>query len=144
MKNKKASINFTLDDKGRKIYDFSNSQLEEKDAELSINKQPREVVEYADSAEAISLQEKWGDDASLKDSKSFYHCEICNLDLKDSSGYIEHLHGKAHNSKLGINMKIKKIGVEAVRKKIESVCKKSEIQLLKERLLNTKLRRKDL
>ncbi len=55
--------------------------------------------------------------------------------MKDSGAYIEHLNGKIHNSKLGNNLKVKKITLKEVKEKLLSVKRKSEIELMRENLL---------
>ena len=116
--NKKKStkkIAFHLDDKGRRIFDFSQIQLEK-----------REQIK--------NRKEK------LKQNLAFetatFKCEKCQLTFTDNISYQEHLNGKSHNAK--VHLQVKEATVESIKEKLLEKKRERDIQKLKEKELRKK------
>ena len=109
--NKK--IAFHLDDKGRRIFDFSQIQLEK-----------REQIK--------NRKEK------LKQNlvTATFKCEKCQLTFTDNISYQEHLNGKSHNSK--VHLQVKEATVESIKEKLLEKKRERDIQKLKEKELRKK------
>ena len=56
-----------------------------------------------------------------------FYCERCDVLVKDSHSWMDHLNGAKHNSLHGMSMKVEKVGVDAVRRKLESLKRKPEV-----------------
>ena len=128
-KNSQNMVKIKYDDKGRKIYDFSDFNFD-KNEDVHLENKPKDINEYLDYNEIHNKD-------LVVDSKKrgAFLCSVCNINMKDSGAYIEHLNGKLHNSKLGNNLKVKKITLEEVREKLLSVKRKSDIELMREKLI---------
>ena len=48
-----------------------------------------------------------------------YYCDICLCLLKDSQTYLDHINGRKHLKKQGITLKVERVGVEAVKEKLQ-------------------------
>lgn len=152
-KGKESKLKFYLDDKGRKVYYFDENKNEiDKDKDGFINennnldkadnnedlqlieeinnKKSKLVSEFINSDTLNNFQNKR--DLNLK--RGVFFCDICNIESKDSRSYIEHLNGKAHYSKLGINMKVMNIGVEKVKEKLKLLSRKSDLTIIKDKI----------
>lgn len=110
-----SNIKIKYDDKGRKKYDFSGVSLIQ-------NEEKTNEVEDEDKSEA------------KQKTYSCFYCHVCNIEMKDSYGYIEHIRGRVHNSKIGNSQLVSKVSLEKVRQKLLQLKRKSEIELVKERL----------
>lgn len=148
-KDKESKLKFYLDDKGRKVYYFNdeNKKNDTNNTDGDFNKENKNVLElelteniddknnkliseYINTDILNDFQNKR--DINLK--KGVFFCDICNLDSKDSRSYIEHLNGKVHNSKLGMNMKVLKLGVEPVIEKLKLLSRKTDLSIIKDKL----------
>lgn len=134
---------FYYDDKGRKVYDFSSfdyNKSEEDNKNLALKEDGLEnnrlVSEFIDTKEALDKTYKYRNEIGNSKISGVYYCDVCKIDMQDSSGYIEHLNGKLHNSRLGVNMKVLKMGVDKVKEKLLSLKKKSELDMIRDRLSN--------
>ncbi len=54
-----------------------------------------------------------------KNRKTGFYCETCDCDMNDSLTYLDHLNGKSHNRKLGMNMKVPQVGLDTVIKRFQ-------------------------
>ena len=48
-----------------------------------------------------------------------YYCDVCLCLLKDSQTYLDHINGRKHQKKQGITMKVERVGVDAVKEKLQ-------------------------
>ncbi len=122
----KGNIVITYDDKGRKKYNFQNFNFDntDNDNDNQLKENSKIVNEYIDQHPTTN---------DKREEKNFF-CQVCNIDLKDSTTYIEHIHGRLHNSKLGNNLKVTRIDVERVKQKLKLLNSKrnSEIELIRQ------------
>mmetsp|Transcript_1548 Transcript_1548/g.2776 ORF Transcript_1548/g.2776 Transcript_1548/m.2776 type:complete len:196 (-) Transcript_1548:181-768(-) len=51
----------------------------------------------------------------VRDTNSGFHCSVCDVLLKDSHAFLNHLNGKPHQKKLGMTMRVKRDTVSDVR-----------------------------
>ena len=96
-KDTKNKVKIKYDDKGRKVYDFSDFNFE-KDDNLILNNKPKEIHEYLDY-KMINNKEL------VNDSKKqgTFLCSICNIEEwnnKPLSMQLDHIDGDPHNHKL--------------------------------------------
>ena len=61
----------------------------------------------------------------IKNRGGFY-CELCNVELKDSNSYLDHINGKKHQSLLGMSMKAERATLTQVQEKFELLKRKDE------------------
>ena len=116
--NKKKStkkIAFHLDDKGRRIFDFSQIQLEKREQ----IKQRKENLKI-----------------NLAYETATFKCEKCQLTFTDNISYQEHLNGKSHNAK--IHLQVKEATVESIKEKLLEKKRERDKQKLKEKELRKK------
>ena len=50
-----------------------------------------------------------------------FYCDVCDVMLKDSMAYLNHINGKWHNRALGMSMNVEKSTVDQVKKRLEEV-----------------------
>merc|ERR1712228_34924 len=48
-----------------------------------------------------------------------YYCNVCECSLKDSSTYLDHINGRKHQRRLGMNMRPVRSTLSEVRKRFE-------------------------
>ncbi|ETV92669.1 hypothetical protein H310_13110 [Aphanomyces invadans] len=53
-----------------------------------------------------------------------YFCEVCEVTLKDSVSYIDHVNGKKHLRKLGYSMRVEQSSVESVKDRLNAAAKR--------------------
>ena len=71
-------MEYYVDDKGRKVFQFNNKiNQEEQSIDLHLNNK-KEVKEFIEENAIINI----------KSNKSIFFCETCNIEMKDSNGYI--------------------------------------------------------
>ncbi|TMW60146.1 hypothetical protein Poli38472_000188 [Pythium oligandrum] len=62
-----------------------------------------------------------GEDAAKTNG---YYCEVCEITLKDSVAYLDHINGKRHLSKLGYSMRVERSSVDQVKSRLQSAAKR--------------------
>ncbi|KDO27182.1 hypothetical protein SPRG_07431 [Saprolegnia parasitica CBS 223.65] len=76
----------------------------------------------------VELEENVGKTVVLKADETMkgtgYYCEVCEVTLKDSVSYIDHINGKRHLRRLGFSMRVEKVGVEAVKERLNLASKR--------------------
>jgi U4/U6.U5 tri-snRNP component SNU23 len=55
---------------------------------------------------------------------------VCDVLLKDSHAYLDHLNGKWHNRALGMSMKVDKSTTEQVRARLQDAKRKKDLGIL--------------
>jgi uncharacterized C2H2 Zn-finger protein len=106
--NKK--IAFHLDDKGRRIFDFSQIQLEKREQIKNRKEKLKQNLVFETAT---------------------FRCEKCQLTFTDNISYQEHLNGKSHNSK--VHLQVKEATVESIKEKLLEKKRERDIQKLKEK-----------
>ncbi|ETV81532.1 hypothetical protein H257_06024 [Aphanomyces astaci] len=53
-----------------------------------------------------------------------YYCEVCEVTLKDSISYIDHVNGKKHLRKLGFSMRVEQSSVASVKDRLNAAAKR--------------------
>ncbi|ORZ21627.1 hypothetical protein BCR42DRAFT_407954 [Absidia repens] len=59
-------------------------------------------------------------------SQPGFYCDLCDSVFKDSKGYIDHINGRRHQSKLGVSMKVERSSVSSVKDRLEALKRKKE------------------
>lgn len=96
-KNKPSAIPFHLDDKGRRVFDFSKTMIIE-------TKKEQDKVRRENLAKNTTSSE--------------FKCEKCDMIFTDNIALKNHLNGKKHNAVIGNDMKVKQSTVESVRERL--------------------------
>lgn len=73
-----------------------------------------------------------------------FYCKICEIGFNDSISYMDHKNGKKHNRVLGMNMKVKKVGVDAVNQTLELLAQKKKLKKEKDGKLSASIRIKKM
>jgi len=55
-----------------------------------------------------------------------FYCEVCDCLLKDSSTYLDHINGKKHQRRLGMNMRPERASLQQVKKRFALLKRKKE------------------
>ena len=48
-----------------------------------------------------------------------YYCAVCDMTLKNSTAYLDHVNGRGHQRNLGLSMRVERVSVQKVRDRIE-------------------------
>lgn len=48
-----------------------------------------------------------------------YFCEVCDVNVKNSTTYLDHVNGRKHQKNLGMSMKVERSSLDAVKKRFE-------------------------
>ncbi|CAK4658813.1 hypothetical protein LEN26_007667 [Aphanomyces euteiches] len=76
----------------------------------------------------VELDAKVGQVAVIKPEDAMtgtgYYCEVCEVTLKDSVSYIDHVNGKKHLRRLGFSNRVEKASVESVRERLNAHVKR--------------------
>lgn len=59
--------------------------------------------------------------ASGKTQQGGFYCETCDMLFRDSTSYLDHVNGRAHNRLLGMTMKVEEVTVERVIEKMKRI-----------------------
>lgn len=86
------------------------------------NKRPAEFLQTR--KEEIKLDAHVGraqhvDGDSLGRNQPGFYCSVCDITLKDSSAYLDHVNSEAHQSRLGFSMRVQKSSVAAVQEQLK-------------------------
>lgn len=87
------------------------------------------------SATTESIKERVGDlgfeaqvnqrrivtNSSSKSSQGGFYCEPCDILLRDSAAYLDHVNGKTHNKVCGMNMNVEQVSVDRVIAKMKMI-----------------------
>ena len=68
-----------------------------------------------------------------------FYCSICEIGFNDSISYMDHKNGKKHNRVLGMNMKVKKVGLDAVNRKLEFLAQRKKLKNKSKNKLNSSI-----
>lgn len=58
-----------------------------------------------------------------------FYCDVCLCLLKDSQTYLDHINGRKHQKKLGMTMKVERVGVEGVKDRLEELKEKRGVEV---------------
>ncbi len=114
------SSGFTVDALGRRKWDkeFYRKQVEETErarleAEAQVPKKPTAPLQRD---AVVSLDDVHR--TQLRSADGLLRCSVCDVTLRDSHAYFDHINGKAHNRALGMTMSVQKASPEDVKNKL--------------------------
>ena len=58
--------------------------------------------------------------------KSLFFCKVCNVNLKDSQAYIDHINSKNHYKAMGMSMVVERVGVDRVKERLAGLKRKKD------------------
>jgi len=82
-----------------------------------------ETVKIDKIQRIVDLEKKVGSVEAATDTRSGYHCPVCDLTFADSSQYLSHVNSLLHNSKLGFSMNVSKSSVDQVKDRLKEKIK---------------------
>ena len=59
-----------------------------------------------------------------EETEKIFYCAKCEVQLRDSSSYLEHINGKQHNKNLGMSMVVERVGIDKVRERLAGLKRK--------------------
>jgi len=62
-------------------------------------------------------------ESTHKKDSAGYWCNVCECSLRDSQTYLDHINGRPHNRRLGMTMKVEKVGADDVKARLEEMRK---------------------
>jgi len=65
-------------------------------------------------------------ESTHKKDQAGYWCNVCECSLRDSQTYLDHINGRPHNRRLGMTMKVEKVGADDVKARLEQMRKAKE------------------
>ena len=65
-------------------------------------------------------------DAGEKGPSSLFFCKSCNVHLKDSQAYIDHINGKNHYKALGMSMVVERVGLDRVKERLAGLKRRKD------------------
>lgn len=109
---------FTVDALGRRKWDkeFYRNQAEQEmqaaTAEAAAAVKPMQALQ--ERSTLLSLE----DVERMRRADGLLHCDVCNVKLRDTHAYFDHINGKNHHRALGMTMQVQKASSDAVRTKL--------------------------
>jgi len=136
-KNKSTAkkIKYHLDDKGRRIFDFSSLNLEKSSNNIIITNDDNFITKDSLIKEKQIQKQKRYENLNKNLSKSKFRCSICDLPFTDNISLQEHLNSKNHNKLIG---KIKESDINNIKQKLLN--KKHEREKIKLKLKEERLK----
>ena len=110
-----SSSGFTVDALGRKKWDkeFFKKQAEEEAEKLLQSQQTAQSA-----TKPLERAPLTAEDIEKTRRAAGLHCAVCNVTLRDSQTFYDHINGKAHNRALGMTMQVIKASPEEVKNKL--------------------------
>lgn len=65
-------------------------------------------------------------ESTHKKDQAGYWCNVCECSLRDSQTYLDHINGRPHNRRLGMTMKVEKVGADDVKARLAQMRKAKE------------------
>ena len=144
-KEEKSNIKIEYDEMGRKIWKVLGPEEnknpapppapEEKDkGNLEWGKKRVHKRDTLKKREyKLNLEKKEGKEYKLTkdmsvDQVSPFYWSKCEITMKDSQSYVDHLNGKKHNRNLGMSMYVEKKNVGSVKRKLKELKKLAELK----------------
>jgi len=131
---------YTIDNLGRKQWNkgkYAAQAAERGDDYVDASKSQKEVIapEYRgylqNRTEDLNLDASAGKRKlvtahTIKSMQGGFWCTVCECMLKDDIAYLDHINGRKHNRLLGMNMKVERVGVDAVKDRIAKLSEKQD------------------
>ncbi|KAJ2959323.1 hypothetical protein NQZ79_g5242 [Umbelopsis isabellina] len=55
-----------------------------------------------------------------------FYCKVCDVVIKDSANYLDHINGKKHQKNLGMSMKVERATLDSVKERMAALKRKKE------------------
>ncbi|KAI7870163.1 hypothetical protein BDF14DRAFT_1775235 [Spinellus fusiger] len=55
-----------------------------------------------------------------------FYCKACDIVVKDSSNYLDHINGRKHQKNIGFSMKVERANVDSVKERLAQLKRKKE------------------
>ncbi|KAJ3415925.1 hypothetical protein HDV05_003766 [Chytridiales sp. JEL 0842] len=110
---------------------------DEAEAEEIQDLKPRE--DYIDFSSIVNKTTVVQITGAVTDQPGF-PCKVCNVVLKDSVAYLDHINGRKHQLNMGMSMKVERSTVEDVKATLERLARRKRGEEKKEPDLNLKER----
>ena len=82
-----------------------------KNKEYSLATDKRELIDISQQVNKTQVVDST--------ENSGFYCSACNITLKDSSSYLDHVNSRAHSRNIGQTMRVEKATLEQVKERIE-------------------------
>ena len=130
--NNTQKIKFHLDDKGRRIFDFSSFNNNNNNNNIIITNDDNIITRDSLLKEKKIQKQKRLENLNINLLNSKFKCENCDLHFTDNISLQEHLNSKNHNKLVGNELKIKETNINNI--KIKLLNKKHERENIKSKL----------
>lgn len=137
-KSNTKKIKYHLDDKGRRIFDFSSMNFENSSNNIIITSDDNFITKDSLKKEKQIQKQKRYENLNKNLSKSKFRCSICDLPFTDNISLQEHLNSKNHNKLIGNELKIKESDINNIKQKLLN--KKHEREKIKLKLKEERLK----
>ncbi|KAL0074769.1 C2H2-type zinc finger transcription factor [Phycomyces blakesleeanus] len=86
---------------------------------------PREekVVLDANLGKTVVVQGGASGEASRQPG---FYCKACDIVVKDSANYLDHINGRKHQKNIGISMKVERASIDSVKERLAMLKRKKE------------------
>ncbi|KAI8883815.1 hypothetical protein K501DRAFT_272296 [Backusella circina FSU 941] len=99
--------------------------LKQKRIEEEDDGEPKELMKIRDKK--IDLESNIGKIQVVQDSKQpGYYCKACDITVKDSINYLDHINGRKHLQNVGVTMKVEKATLSSVQERLAMLKRKKE------------------
>ena len=137
-KNNTKKIKYHLDDKGRRVFDFSTINFDNNPKNIIITSDDNIITKDSLIKEKQIQKQKRYENLNKNLSKSKFRCTICDLPFTDNISLQEHLNSKNHNKLIGNELKIKESNINNIKQKLLN--KKHEREKIKLKLKEERLK----
>ncbi len=130
-----SAFNVVIDQYGRKVWtqkQFIAPKPPKEESETTASKPEKvEVKTLRARTERLDLEKNVGKAIMVttdmpKNEQPGFHCDVCDTHYTDSASYLDHINGRKHNQRLGISMKVEKVGAERVKQKLRMLKEKEK------------------
>lgn len=125
MASSRNKVTTEVDDWGRKKFTLQEAEEPEEtpQPENSLLEVGRHKSMLIGREEGLNIEKYTGRIEKNKKQKNreVFYCEVCKEGFKCDIAYITHLNSPAHNSKLGMSMKVRAVTPQEVKAKLQAL-----------------------
>jgi U4/U6.U5 tri-snRNP component SNU23 len=109
----------------------SSTSIESKNKKQKINSDEPILLQARDDLDShleVNVNKTTVVEGATASKQPGFYCDVCDVTLKDSSSYLDHVNGRGHLRNLGLSTRVAKSTVEQVKERIQFWKRKLETE----------------